>query len=184
MIEVKVAARRLLLISLALACATLLLRPQLSLALVTRGDDLGYAGKPERALVMYQRALALDSTNVVAADRAVFELMMSHDSSKLGDAIAIATQALRRAPHDGTIEMDRALCYQVLHEYDSALVDFSDVGSRRHDVRALTFAGIDAMRLHRRAQARHLLRLAVAFDRTFAPARRALLHIGDGFAWE
>jgi tetratricopeptide (TPR) repeat protein len=145
--------------------------------LVDRGDVLAYAGD-KRSSAMYERALFFDRANAVAADRLIFGAILSHDPARIRRAISIADGELATRPADATIEMDRALCFQLLRDFRSAVRDFSDVGLRSREPRALLFAADDAAKLGRISEARTLLQLAVHDDPRFSPARIALVRVG------
>jgi tetratricopeptide (TPR) repeat protein len=166
--------RRIGLIVFAIGVVAFVLRPQLSSALLTRGDALAFWGQASDARRLYARALAFDPNNVVAADRYAFSAAISHDADLSDAGVVIATRTLQHAPHDASLLMDRALCYQHLRRYAEAIADFERSAMTSHDPRALMFAAIDERRLHGERQAHRLLLEAVALDPRFTPARRAL----------
>jgi tetratricopeptide (TPR) repeat protein len=165
--------RRLLLACIALALAAPFLRPAISSALVTRGDSLLYT-RDARAKEKYELALAIDPTNVDAADRYAFAAFMSRDSSDLDDGIRIATAVLTLYPRNAILRMDRALCLQLRKRYAQARADFERVGEERGDVQALALAAADAKRLGDPEASHHLLLLAHRIDPTYAPVAIAL----------
>ncbi len=177
MSEWRETGRRCGLVAVAIALATMLLRPQISSALVTRGDDLSYSGDPTRSREMYARALLADPRNRIAADRYAFSAMMSHQMPLLLVAIAELDRALAREPHDLALRMDRGLCEQAAHRFPDAVRDFAYVGRRAHDPRALTFAALDVESADRR-RARAYLIEAASFHPRFAPAVRDLHRLG------
>lgn len=154
----------------AVGCAALLLRGQLSSALVSRGDSLAYWGERDQARSMYARAIAFDEKNRVAVDRYVFDAALSKNASSLRDGVAVASQYLMRSPDDGTILMDRAMCFQREGSFASAIADFQRAGQIERDPRAFMFAALDERALHHGGNARTLLRAAIALDRHFEPA--------------
>lgn len=165
--------RRLAVVIIGIVAAAVIVRPAVSSALVTRGDELAFRGDVERAREMYRRALLADANNVVAADRYVFSAMMSHRVPLLEAGIAVASASLTRSPRDIAMHMDRALCEQALHRLSSAAVDFEFAGTHARDPRAMTFAALDVANEHK-ARALQLLRIALGFDPKFLPARRDL----------
>jgi tetratricopeptide (TPR) repeat protein len=176
-IDWKATGRRLSLIGLAIAAATLLLHKQLSMMIVLRGDALAYESVA-RSNAMYERALVFDPENSVAADRLIFHAILSHDPLRIREALAVGERQLERDPGNSTLMMDRALCFQLLGDLRSAMRDFANVGIRSRDPRALLFAGDDAAKLGRIGDARRLLRLAIDRDPGFRPARLALERAG------
>ena len=168
--------RRLCLVLLSVAVAAIVLRPQVSSALVSRGDDLQYSGDVSRALAMYRRALSVDRDNTIAADRFAFLSMTTHAPENEETGLRLVTEVLARHPGLIALRYDRALCAHALRRYDQAARDFEAVGLRARDPRALTFAALDFRREHIR-RARELLRLAIRFDPHFEPARRDLARL-------
>ncbi len=173
MIDWRLSTRRLVIAVLALAFAAPILRPAISSALVTRGDALLYA-RDGRAKEKYQLALAIDATNVTAADRYVFVAFLSRRRGEVEDGIRLATAVLARYPGDTTLRMDRALCLQLLRRYAAARIDFERVGEQRGDVQALALAAADAKRVGDAADAHRLLLVAHRIDEKYVPVRIAL----------
>lgn len=169
--------RRIGVIVLALAIATILLRAQVSSALVARGDALALFNRPRDARAIYARALMFDPGNSSAADRLAFAAAMGNDVPLLTSCIAIAGAVISRDPENGPLLMDRALCYQRLRRYALAIDDFRRVGRLLHDPRALMFAALDEGRLDNRRTSRQLLLEALAYDRRFMPAAAALARL-------
>ena len=172
-------ARRLGIVALAVIVAAMLLRPQISSALVVRGDELQLRGQGVHSLEIYARALAFDPTNVTAADRYAFAAVLGHDASAERKCVLISTNALLVNPRDSTLRYDRALCEHRLDAFAAAAADFAIVGIDRHDARALLFAALDLRRI-RSPQARKLLRMAAAQHPAFRPAVRDL---AESAAW-
>lgn len=166
--------RRLALAIIGIVIAATVLRPQLSDALVLRGDGCLYRGQSAAALRYYRRAMAIDAADGVAVDRFAFVAMTSHDSGALADAIAFATAYLSRHEVDEVVRMDRAMAYRATGDADRAMSDFADVGARTRDVRALTFAGYAARAAGRRERARAFWRSAIALAPGFPPALHGL----------
>lgn len=165
---------RLVLTVFAIACSAVLLRGQLSSALVTRGDAFAYWGERDEARVMYARALFFDERNRVAADRYVFDAALSKKELVVRNGVAVANAYLARVPDDAAVLMDRAMCYQREGSLRSAIADFERAGRYQADPRALMFAALDERALGHRLRARVLLRAATALDHHFAPARLEL----------
>ena len=165
--------RRLLLVFIALIIAAPILRPAMVSALITRGDVLLYA-RDSRAKEKYRLALAVDASNIEAADRYVFVAFLSHRKDELKDAIDVASRVLAHRPGDTTLRMDRALCSQLLKRYAAAEADFERVGRETEDIQALALAAADAKKLGRTSAARRLLLEARHIDPAFAPVRIAL----------
>lgn len=167
--------RKALVVIVALAAAAIALRPQMSSALVVRGDDLAYRGDAARALTMYGRAIAFDRNNESAVDRYTFEGAISHKPALERKAVGISSAFLRRYPQDATVLADRALCYAILRDYVRAERDFARAGELARDPRALTFAGFSALRANRRELARAHFLSALRVDETYEPAVRGLV---------
>jgi tetratricopeptide (TPR) repeat protein len=172
-IDWKATVRRWFLIGISLLIAILLLRGQISMMLLDRGDIAAYA-RDGRASMFYERALAVDPSNAAAADRLMFQAILSHDKAILQRAVRIGDDQLMHDGHNETVRMDRALCLQLLGRRREAMTDFAAVGRATGDPRALLFAADDAAKLMARDRARELLRVAVRLDPRFKPARVAL----------
>lgn len=165
--------RRVALAVLAIALSLMLLRSQLSAALVVRGDDLLYQSQEGRALHFYGRALLFDPNNAAAADRYVFVSMMMRRKPQLESAVATASMFLAQQ-EDATVLMDRALCERLLWRNRAAESDFARAGLITRDARALVFAGYSALRQGSRLRAHHWWRVALMFSAGYVPAQRAL----------
>jgi tetratricopeptide (TPR) repeat protein len=174
MIDIRTCIRRLFLALLGIATSAALLRPQLAQSLVIRGDDLAYRGNLSRSMAMYRRAIWFDAKNDTAVDRIAFGALMTHRRADIESGIDTTSEYLAQHPNDAVILMDRGLLLQVIRRYAGAERDFTAVGRRIHDARALTFAGFDAYHAGARKRARALWREAVAFDPNFLPAQRAM----------
>lgn len=158
----------------AVGCAALLLHGQLSSALVSRGDALAYWGRRDQARLMYARAIFFDGRNRVAVDRYVFDAALSKNPAILRGGVVIANEYLTKSPDDGTILMDRALCFQHERSFAAAIADFQRAGQLERDPRAFMFAALDERAFRQRGRARALLRAAIALDRHFKPAQLEL----------
>jgi Tfp pilus assembly protein PilF len=166
--------RRLAVASTGITLAAILLRGQISSALVVRGDDLNYRGDGARARLMYTRAIAVDPSNGVAVDRFAFAAVIAHRQELRTPAIRVATAYLRRHPNDSRVLTDRALLYQAEQAYVQACRDFSSAAMLDGDVQAFTFAGFDALHAHLPRLASADFARALASDPHFIPARRGL----------
>lgn len=155
--------------------AALLLRPQISEAIVVRGDDLSYRGEMRRAHRMYERALVLDSGNAVALDRLAFEAIRGGRPEAMGSMIARLAAA--RIESDPMLVEDRAMLELKAHRYADAERDFRAYAQHVKDARASTFAGWSAARAGRRELAIGDFTLALTYDPSFTPARSALHRI-------
>lgn len=164
--------RRLSVAAVAVAIAAIMLRPQLSMTATLRGDEFAALGQTARSSAAYERALVLDPENGVAVDRLLTAAVL-HDRELLREEIVRATIYLH-AHSDVRVLEDRALAYQVSQRFSEAAADFTAVGRRGHDARALTFAAFDVRRLGDTYRANALLREALRVDPAFRPARRAL----------
>lgn len=166
-------ARRAALAGIGLAISFALLRPQLSAALVVRGDEMLYRGETAAALSFYRRALFFDRDETSAVDRVAFVTVMQHRRVPLESCMAVTSAYLRRH-QDATIVMDRALCELLLKYNAAAERDFAHVASMRRDARAFVFAGFAALHRRDRAQARHYWEEALDISPEYLPAVRAL----------
>ena len=167
-------ARRCALAGTALTLAFALFHAQLAAAVVTRGDDALRAGDSATALRLYARAMQLDATSSVAADRLAFYLALSHQRAGARQAIALASQALAAGPGDAALYADRAFAEVQLHAWRDAERDFARAGRLAHDPRYEHFAARMALHAADRGAARGYARLALADDPSFAPARAML----------
>lgn len=177
MIDWRETRRRWVLATVSLAIAAVLMRPQLSSMLVSRGDALAFAGNV-RAESFYLRALALDPRNDVAADRIMFHAILTHDPRQLDMAVTLADRLLAGDSRGPAIAMDRALCLQLLHRYKAAMMAFAAVGTEDGDARAFVFAADDAAKFGAKERARRYAAMAHRIDPRFAPARRAFERYG------
>jgi tetratricopeptide (TPR) repeat protein len=166
--------RRLLLCGIALCVGALLVRPQISSALVVRGDEMTMRANIPRALEFYRRAIWFDSSNGVAVDRFAFTAMMSHDRQDIGAAVAMTTTNLHRDPENRVLLFDRAMCERILDRQAQAERDFANLGRLARDPQAYTFAGFAAQRMGQSARAQRWWRLALSIRPSFVPAIRAL----------
>lgn len=166
--------RRLLLAAIAIAASTMLFRAQIASALVSRGDEFLYRGQLTSARFYYARALWVDQSSAVAADRFAFFGMEQRTPKALAESIQATSRFLQLDGANVNVLLDRALCYQVLHQYDKATADFMRAAQVSRDPRYFTFAGWAALRSGRRAKARALWVAALRSNPLFLPARRAL----------
>ncbi len=166
--------RRIALVAVAAGATAIVLRGTLASALVTRGDEMLYAGQRMRALAFYRRALLVDENDADAVDRYVFLSMTLHRADALRRAVAVATRFLTIRPADARVRFDRALCEWRLKRAPQAERDFVAVARVKRDARAYVFAGYAAAATGAQERARQWWRAALALDAAYAPARRAL----------
>jgi tetratricopeptide (TPR) repeat protein len=166
--------RRTVLALLGIVVSAGILRPQISDALVVRGDEFLYRADAARALDYYRRALAVDGDDGAAVDRFAFVATMVRDARVNAEALRETSAYLQRHPDDAIVRMDRAMAYRAAGIARGALADFALVGARTNDPRALTFAGYAAQRSGDAALARRLWRAALALQPGFVAAKRAL----------
>ena len=130
--------RRTALALLGIATAACILRPQISDALVVRGDEFLYRADPARALVYYRRARAVDGDDGAAADRFAFVATMMRDARVNAEALRETSAYLQRHPDDAVVRMDRAMASAPRDScVERSVIDFSLVGARTNDPRAL-----------------------------------------------
>jgi tetratricopeptide (TPR) repeat protein len=151
-----------------------MLRPQVSDALVVRGDEFLYRAQSARALSYYARALAIDPDNGAAADRFAFVALTSREPRAIAQSLREATAYLARHPGDAVVLMDRAMAYRAVGNARAALADFALAGARAADPRAFAFAGFMARQLGEAGLAARYWRAALALRPGFVPALRAL----------
>jgi tetratricopeptide (TPR) repeat protein len=166
--------RRTALALVGIAIAACILRPQISDALVVRGDEFLYRAEPGRALEYYRRAFLVDDDDAAAVDRFAFVASMRHDPRANAEALRETSAYLGRHPGDATVRMDRAMAYRAAGLMRGALADFSLVGAWTGDPRAYTFAGYAALRSGNTPLARRLWRAALTLQPGFVAAKRAL----------
>jgi tetratricopeptide (TPR) repeat protein len=166
--------RRTALALVGIGVAALILRPQISDALVVRGDEFLYRAEPGRALEYYRRAFEVDGDDGAAVDRFAFVASMRRDPRTNAEALRETSAYLERHPGDTTVRMDRAMTYRAAGIMRGALADFSLVGAWTGDPRAYTFAGYAALRCGDASLARRLWRAALTLQPGFAAAKRAL----------
>lgn len=171
--------RRLGLTALTFAIAAFLFRPQVGIALVTRGDTYLQRGEIERARRYYDRALFFDPRSTLAAERDAFAGLETTDPKVVAHAIVVATNALRYTPSDLDLHADRGLLLQRERRYAEARTDFEFVARARRDFRYYHFAAWAAYRSHDVLGARALWRQALALAPGFTPARNALARAGQ-----
>lgn len=164
-------ARRVCVAGAAVLIAGLLLHRQLSLAVVSRGDEFLYRGRTDRAVAYYARAMALDRDSDVAVDRYAFFRFEMRDAGAIPACLEAAGEFLSKRD-DPTIRADRALCNLRKHRYHQAALDFRQAGYALHDSRYLAFAGWAELHAGNRRGARALLKSANALG--FQPARETL----------
>lgn len=159
---------------IALFLAFMLFRGQLAAAVVTRGDDVLRSGDVDGAMRLYARALQLDKSSGVAADRLAFRLALSHRASDARNAVEVVGAALEARPATPALLADRAFAELRLNALPAAERDFARAGDLGRDARYEHFASRIALRRGDRAAARAFARRALGWDRTFNPARALL----------
>ena len=151
-----------------------LLRPQVSQALVVRGDERLYRGSSLEALEYYRRAIQVDPLDASAVDRFAFGAVSLRSANVVREAIALSSAYLDQRPGDDVVRMDRAMAFRLIGDWHDAANDFERVGERQRDATALTFAGYAAERVREGSRARILWREALSIDPSFRAALRAL----------
>jgi tetratricopeptide (TPR) repeat protein len=154
--------------------AAFIFRSAIADGLVIRGDDLAYQGRSSDALSHYARALWMDPSSEVAADRYTFTLIERHTSNALYSAITAANAFLSRNPNDAAILEDRAICYLMLHRYRQAEKNFGRSARISADPRVYVFAASAALHAGRLGDAKVFWHRALALDRTLKAAKLAL----------
>jgi tetratricopeptide (TPR) repeat protein len=147
---------------------------QIADALVTRGDSFLQAGHAARAERYYRRALWWDPGSSVAADRFAFVGFQLRTRDTLDAAIAVANEALARAPDDRHLLLDRALCLQARGRLREARADFARSAELYHEPQLLHFAGWAALRSGDIRSARRYWHTALQLDPSFTPSELAL----------
>lgn len=166
--------RRIAAAALALVLAFLLFRTQLAAAVVTRGDDALRSGDADGALRFYARALLIDRSSTIAADRLAFRLSLRHDPVYAHKAIALASAALAQGPATPSLLADRAFAELQLQAWAAAERDFVRAGDIGRDARYEQFAARMALRRNDKRSARADALRALTWDPTFSPARALL----------
>jgi hypothetical protein len=131
--------------------AGILLRPQIALAVIGRGDDALRAGDLRAAVRYYNRALSFDPDSEVAIDRLAIAGILSHDVGTEKVASQRVALALRRR-YNEMLTLDEALLNLKLHNLWGAREAFLRVASHHRDPRALVFANAVTRRLRRIAR--------------------------------
>jgi tetratricopeptide (TPR) repeat protein len=170
--------RRFALAITAIVASGYLLRPQISEALVVRGDERLYRGNTYDALDYYRRAIAADPNDGSAVDRFLFGAVSLRDGTVVREGLALSSEYLRRRSNDDAVRMDRAMAFRLLGQWRPAADDFERVGERERDATAFTFAGYSALAAHDRSRAIAMWRRALAIDSRFVAARHALKRRG------
>jgi tetratricopeptide (TPR) repeat protein len=158
----------------ALAISTILLRNQIALALVYRGDDAMSRADVGGAAGYYRRALFLDPASSIAADRVSFASFLADDPSAMRAALSHLDEVIVSDPTDLDLRRDRALLEMRLKKFGAALEDFAVIGGRERDARALAFAGILGSRSRECGAAHRLFVRALELDPRLEIARRRL----------
>ena len=156
--------RRLAIATVSIAICAMLFRAQLSVAVVGRGDGFLQRGQLARAMTYYKRALWIDRSSTLAADRFAFVGYQIRTQLVLQEAIAVSSRALLDSPNDVQLLFDRAMCHRLLHQDREALRDFSHVATVTHDPRMFRFAAWAAYRTGQKRLALLYWQLALARD--------------------
>lgn len=167
-------ARRCVLAGIALVVAAALLRGQIALALIYRGDDAMSRGSAIGAEVYYNRALWLDPSSTVAADRLSFAAFMEDDLQRMRMAVERLDRAIAGDASQTVLRKDRALLELRLKQPRAAAKDLAFVGMRDSDAWSLLFAGILRARQGECRSSRALLERALRLEPTMRVARRRL----------
>lgn len=160
--------------AISIAIAALLFHGPLAASVVTRGDDALRGGDLATALRSYRKALMLDPSSAIAADRLAFHLALVHSPVAAASAIAIASDALRLHPRDSSLLADRGFGELQLRAWRAARADFTRAGSLGNDARYDYLAARLALRLADLAGARSAAARAEHDDPAFVPARSLL----------
>ena len=166
--------RRLLIVLVSLSCAAILFRAQVASALITRGDDRLRTADVDGAIRSYNRAVVIDESSSVAADRLAFTLLLRRRNGDAARAYDVARAALQRKPGDSTLLIDRAFAAQRLGNWRAAERDFQTAADAAHDPRYAHLAARMALQRRDRSAARFDLRVALRVDHRYAPARAML----------
>ncbi|HZO92453.1 MAG TPA: hypothetical protein VFB22_01695 [Candidatus Baltobacteraceae bacterium] len=171
-------ARRASLAAASLAIAGALFHGSVASALVTRGDDALRAGDVGSAVRYYARSVRLDSRSVAAYDRLAFYLLMRRQPGDAARAYALTGSALRIAPDDAALLVDRGFAAQRLARWRDAELCFARAARRSGDPRYAHLAARMAQRRGDRAAMRNHLLAALALDGRYSPARVLLRRLG------
>lgn len=163
---------------LAIATAGLILRGQISAALIVRGDELLVRNSYTAARARYERAFWLDPQSETAVDRLTFVAMQQRTRSALSNGVAVASRYLREHPNSAAIRFDRGLCLLLLKAYRPASEDFKIAAGVTRSAQQFVFAGWAAKRSGHVREAVTLWRLALAIRHRYRPALLALREVG------
>lgn len=120
----------------------MLFRPQISTAVMLRGDDLLARGDAAGALVKYRRALSFDPANGAALDRVLFAALQHRGAGTLYGVLKRADAYLSQHPADTAVLQDRALCELMLGKRVLAAGDLERAARISHDAQTSAFARI------------------------------------------
>jgi tetratricopeptide (TPR) repeat protein len=168
------ASRRLGMALTAVAAAGLLLRGEISGALVVRGDEMLVRNDYRGASARYLRALAFAPDSDVAVDRLLFAAMQDRSPAMLSEGISIASRYLRDRPASATVLFDRGLSLLLVKAYRRAFFDFRAAAIITGDPQQFVFAGWAAKRAGSPGIAIALWKRAIALRHRYRPALLAL----------
>jgi Tfp pilus assembly protein PilF len=160
--------------AVALALSALLFRGDIADAVVLRGDQLLMQGNTRAASAHYWRAMSIDASSPLAADRLIFAAVLLRDKGGVRATLRIADNALRARPGDTVLLNDRALLLLLLQRFAPAERDFARAAALQHSAQLYVFAGWAARDAGDRRSANALWRKALSIAPGFAPARAAL----------
>jgi hypothetical protein len=159
---------------IALTIAGGLLRTDVALALVFRGDDAMTRASIASASGYYRRALLLDPGSVLATDRLAFAAFLQDDVGTMRTEMARLNDAIARHRADPELRKDRALLELRLRQPGEAERDLAFVGRQSADARSLAFAGFLEARQGDCMGARALWKSALNIEPDLAIARRRM----------
>ena len=168
------AARRFAVALLGIAVSIILFHTQLAGALIVRGDEMLVRNSYDGASNRYRRALWLDSSSSIAADRFIFVSLQRRTPQALRSAVGVASAYLAKRHDDPTVLFDRGMCQLLLKRYRAALLDFDRAARLTRDPQEYAFAGWAAKRSGKLSQAVKLWNAALRLRPGYRPAMAAL----------
>ncbi len=171
------ALRRFAIAVLSIAISAVLFHTQLAGALIVRGDEMLVRNSYDGAINRYRRALWLDSSSSIAADRFMFVSLQRRTPQALSSAIGVASAYLAKRHDEPTLLFDRGLCQLLLRRYGAALLDFDRAAHLTRDPQEYAFAGWAAKRSGKLSQAVNLWNAALRLRPGYRPALAALAEV-------